>query len=278
MEVVLQRSPRFGSPTLRAFLTRFAALVRGVLSGFDRLFLCGTLRRIAPPRGLQHYLWAHRIPSKDFAAHRLEVSARLAEASLRQARQLGREIRYLNSARHSQEAIARDLAARDRIQSGLICVRRSVGPGLSVQIHKNHHPRKLEICFRPRQGMPRYHYQIHPLFGFRHARIQTGFPFRVYVCLNGRAWLARQLDQAKLHYLRRDHTFTWLEDVAQAQALFDQQLQAPWPTLLDGLAQTLNPAHAEIVAPYPCPYYGSVTDREWASAVMFHDRAALEQV
>jgi len=31
-----------------------------------------------------------------------------------------------------------------------------------------------------------------------HARIQTWFPFRVFACVNGREWLARQLDEAGL--------------------------------------------------------------------------------
>jgi hypothetical protein len=47
MESVLQRSPHLGSNVMHAFLTRFASLVRGVLSGLDRLFLCGTLRNLA---------------------------------------------------------------------------------------------------------------------------------------------------------------------------------------------------------------------------------------
>jgi hypothetical protein len=111
-----------------------------------------------------------------------------------------------------------------------------------------------------------------------HARIQTWFPFRIYVCINGREWLARQLDQAQLHYVRRDNTFTWLEDVAQAQALFNQQLQAHWPTLLGELAEALNPAHAEMFARFPCRYYWSLTDSEWASDVMFHRRAGLQEV
>jgi len=182
-----------------SFLTKFASVVRGILHGLDRLFLCGTLRHIAYPLGLQHYLWAQRIPYKDFAAHSLKVSARLEEASLQQARQLGREIRYLSSARYSKEDIAREIAARDRIKSGLICVLRSVDPCLSFQINKNHQTRKLEIHYRPRKCLHLYHYQIHPVFGFMHARIQTWFPFRIYVCLNGREWLARQMDQAKLH-------------------------------------------------------------------------------
>jgi hypothetical protein len=263
---------------MQSFLTRFAAVVGGVLSGFDRLFFCGTLRRLSHPRGLQNYLWAHRIPYKDFAAHSLEVTARLEQASLCQARQLGREIRYLNSAQHRKEDIAREIAARDRIKSGLICVLRSVDPCMSFQIHKNHQTRKLEIRYRQRKCLHLYHYQIHPVFGFMHTRIQTWFPFRVYVCLNGREWLARHMDQAKLHYVRRDNTFTWLEDLTQAQALFDQQRQANWPSLLDDLAALVNPAHAELFARYPCRYYWSASDSEWASDVMFRSRAALEAV
>jgi hypothetical protein len=263
---------------MHAFLSRFAGLICGVLSGFDRLFFCGTLRRLSHTRGLQNYLWAQRIPYKDFAAHSLEVSARLEEASLRHAQQRGREIRYLNSAQHRKEDIAREIAARDHIREGLICVLRSVDPCMSFQINKNHRTRKLEIRYRQRKCLHLYHYQMHPVFGFMHTRIQTWFPFRVYVCLNGREWLARQMDQARLHYVRRDNTFTWLEDVAAAQALFDQQLQANWPSLLGDLAAAVNPAHAELFAQFPCRYYWSASDSEWASDVMFRDREALEGV
>jgi hypothetical protein len=35
-----------------SFLTQFAAVVRGVLHGFDRLFFCGSLRRLSYCRGL----------------------------------------------------------------------------------------------------------------------------------------------------------------------------------------------------------------------------------
>jgi hypothetical protein len=261
-----------------SFLAKFATAVRGVLSGFDRLFFCGSLRTLSYAKGLQAYLWFRRIPYKDFAAHSLEVTARLEEASLRQARQLGREIRYLNSAQHSKEDIAREIAARDRIKNGLICVLRSVDPCMSFQINKNRQTRKLEIRYRQRKCLHLYHYQIHPVFGFMHARIQTWFPFRVHVCINGREWLARQMDQEKLHYVRRGNTFTWLEDIAQAQALFDQQLQAHWPSLLDGLAESLNPTHTDIFGGDPVRYYWTAQDSEWASDVMFDSRAALEAV
>jgi hypothetical protein len=261
-----------------SFLARFGAVVRGVLSGFDRLFFCGTLRSLSHCRGLQHYLGAKRIPYKDFAAHSQEVSGRLVEASLGEARRLRREIRYLNSAQHCKEAIAREIAERDRIRQGLICVLRSVDPCTSFQINKNHRTRKLEIHYRQRKCLHLYHYQIHPVFGFMHARIQTWFPFRIYVCINGREWLARQMDQAKLHYVRRANTFTWVEDVAAAQALLGQQVRAHWPSLLDGLADALNPLHDELFAGYWCRYYWTVNDSEWASDVMFRSRAALQAI
>ncbi len=197
------------------------------------------------------------------------MTARLEEASLCQARQLGREIRYLNSAQHSKEDVARQIATRDRIKEGLICVLRSVDPCMSFQINKNHQTRKLEIHYRKRKCLHLYHYQIHPVFGFMHARIQTWFPFRVYVCLNGREWLARQMDQAKLHYVRRDNTFTWLEDLTQAQALFDQQAQANWPQLLDACALAANPACRRSLAGFPATTTGRSADSEWASDVLF---------
>lgn len=86
------------------------------------------------------------------------------------------------------------------------------------------------------------------------------------------------MDQARLHYLRRDNTFTWLEDLDRTQALFDQQPRADWPELPGGLARSLNPAHAEIFARFPVSYYGSAAETEWASDVMFRSRAALEGV
>lgn len=187
---------------MQAFLRRFASLVLGILCGFDRLALRGTLRNLSYHRGLQHYLWLNGILYKDFAKHSQEITAALTAASQRQAQEAGREIRYLNSTGFRKEEIAREIAARDGIRNGLICVLRSVDPCFSFEIHKNHKTKKLEITHRQRKCLHLYHYYMHPQFGFMHARIQTWFPFCIYVCINGREWLARQMDQAGLAYRR----------------------------------------------------------------------------
>jgi hypothetical protein len=263
---------------MKAFLSKFGHLVRGVLSGFDRLFFRGTLRNLAYREGLGNYLWANRVPYKDFAKHSEVVTRDLEEASLRHARQEGRPVIYLNSRKVCLEKEAQRIAAQDRISQGLIAVFRRVEPCMSFQVNRDRDTKKLKITYRPRQCVNLYHYQIHPVFGFMHARIQTWFPFTAYVCLNGHEWLSRQMDQAGLHYQRRDNCFPWLEDVPQAQALFDQQLQANWPSLLGQLAHGLNPIHDTIFARYPTHYYWSLTECEWSSDVLFRTRADVENL
>jgi hypothetical protein len=39
-----------------------------------------------------------------------------------------------------------------------------------------------------------YHYSIDPEWGWMNARLQTWFPFHLQVCLNGREWLAQQME------------------------------------------------------------------------------------
>ncbi|MCW5977575.1 MAG: hypothetical protein KIT09_05840 [Bryobacteraceae bacterium] len=65
------------------------------------------------------------------------------------------------------------------------------------------------------------------------ARLQTWFPFTLYVYVNGREWLARQMDAAGIAYNRHDNCFSWIQDFARAQALMDQQLTTDWRRALN---------------------------------------------
>jgi hypothetical protein len=262
---------------MNAFVSRFAGLVLGALCGFDRLVFRGHLRQLSYDRGMNCYLSANHILLKDFAAHAEQTTHQLTEASLAHAQATGREVRYLASSQLRKEDIARDIAQRDGIRDGLICVLRCVEPCLSFEVHKNRETKMLELQGRRRKCLHLYHYFQHPTFGFMHARLQTWFPFPIQVCLNGREWLARQMDTAHLGYTRRDNCFTALDDIAKAQALFDQQLRADWPGLLAGIRADIHPSHPEILGRLPVDYYWSVHQSEWASDLMFRDRQSLQK-
>jgi len=167
----------------------------------------------------------------------------------------------LASSTVSKEKIARRIAAEDGITSGPVCVLTCVEPCRTFQIYRNRDTRHLELQPRNRKCLFLYHYSVHPVFGFLNARIQTWFPCSIQICLNGREWLAHQMDAVGLGYLRDDNCFPWIEDWPTAQQLMDQHLTVEWPTLLDDIAQTLNPIHAEIFAARPTQYYWSTVRR-----------------
>ena len=66
-------------------------------------------------------------------------------------------------------------------------------------------------------------------------RLSSYFPFDVHVVLNGRDWLARQLDAKDIGYLRQDNCFVDIADFSLAQKLADQQPRIDWVGQLNRL-------------------------------------------
>ena len=256
------------------FVRKLADRVIGVLSGFDRLLFRGMLRSVVDARGLNGYLYGAGVPMANFKEHAKEVTQRLQEESLRHAREIGCEIRYLESSQKSKKDVAQAIAQRDGIRDGLICVLRCVEPCMTFEVHRDRSSKTIALKREPGKCLPLYHYYDHPQFGLMHVRLQTWFPFNIQICLNGREWLVKELQKAGIGYLRHDHYVHQVDDLAAAQRLLDEQLNVSWPTLLKDLARQVHPAHDTIFA--NCPehvrdYYWSVAESEWASDVLFRD-------
>lgn len=262
---------------MKSFLQRHAASVSGCLTGFDRVVFRGVLRNIAYCKGLDKYLGMNRVLLKDFGKHVQDVSKRMKAAGRAFASQRGRPLLYLSSPKTNKEQVALGIQEQDGVKEGLICVLTSVEPCQTFDIRKNEDGH-IELCSRLRKCLFMYHYAIHPLFGLVNARIQTWFPFSVQICLNGREWLARDMDSVGLSYGRYDNCFTWLEDPTRAQEMFDGQLGVHWPSILNGIAGCLNPIHAEIFSRFESSYYWTTHQCEVATDVMFRDEEALASV
>src|SRR6266581_902552 len=246
-ETTLQRK---GRNAVQQFIGKHQDQIAGVLSGFDRLVLRGTLRSIAYGQGMSQYLWASQVLLKDFGSYVEQVSQRLKAASLAEVVAAGRPVRYLASSTVSKEKIARRIAAEDGITSGPVCVLTCVEPCRSFQIYRNRDTQHLELQPRDRKCLFLYHYSVHPVFGFLNARIQTWFPFSIQICLNGREWLAHQMDAVGLDYLRDDNCFPWIEDwsTCQSEWAIDISFRTPealrrlYPRLLQHAITTFGSA------------------------------------
>jgi hypothetical protein len=88
--------------------------------------------------------------------------------------------------------------------------------------------------------------------------------------------LARQLDAAQLSYRRQDNCITWVEDMAQAQALLDAQLRVNWAEQLQGIGSWVHPSQTTLLGQFRAGYYWSLKQSEWASDVLFPKRSDLQ--
>lgn len=261
---------------MKSFVQKLAGLVIGVLSGFDRLMFRGHLRELAMPHAMLRYCNFNGIKLTDFGKHAEQLTDHLIHASEAKAKGLGRPIEYLKSPKLRKEDYARSIAQRDHITQGLIAVFKCVEPCWSFSLRGNRASKKLE--FRPelRKCLHLYHYYQHAQLGLVYGRVQTWFPFSLQVGMNGREWLARQLDARGLSYRRHDNCITWVEDVARAQALLDAQLRVNWSKQLQAIGLAVHPAQAGLLGKLRTEYYWSLKQSEWASDVLFSKPADLQ--
>jgi hypothetical protein len=260
------------------FIAKHRERIGGVVSGFDRLVLRATLRVLYSAEGMGQYLSSCGVLLKNFGEHVEQVSQQLKEASLEAAQQQQRPILYLSSPSTRKEDVAREIAKRDNVGSGLVCVLKAVELCKAFALYRNRESKHLDLRLRGRKCLHLYHYWIDPVVGWMSARIQTWFPFAIQVCLNGREWLGRQMEAAGIEYLRQDNCFPWISDYAAAQQLAWEQLSMNWQKFLAAVAQRLNPIHEQIFARFRVGYYWSVYQSEWATDVVFGERTDLRRI
>jgi hypothetical protein len=273
---------RTSPPTERTpnpFIAHHADDLLGVLHGLDRVRLQGTLRCLYQPAIFQEYLSQAKVLLKDFKGFVLRTTAAVRQQAEALAQSCGRPFEYLRSVNVDKEERARQLAQSQGVGEGLIGIFNCVEGCRTYRVYGNRESRKLELRLEWGKCSHLYFYVQHPRWGFLHLRLQTWFPFLIQICLNGHEWLARQMDQAGLRYRRADNRFTWIEDVAQAQALMDQQLRTDWVGLCEELRQAYHPLHERIVQPlHGLAYYWTAPEVEFSSDLLFRETSALERL
>ena len=262
----------------RAFVERYQHDVIGVLHGWDRLRLQGTLRSLYYPPVMEHYLRKAGVMWKDFKQFAIGLTGRVRQAAEDKAKEQQRPVIYLASSRASKEDEARQIQQRDGVKKGLIAIMSCVEPWRRWCMHGNRATKRLELSLEWGKCTHLYFYWIHEELGFLHLRLQTWFPFLVQVCVNGREWLGRQMDKAGMAYRREENCFPWISDVGRAQELMEQQQATDWPRVLGRLVKQCHPLHEEISRPIEREYYWTAAQSEYATDVMFRDREALERI
>ncbi len=256
---------------MQQFISRFQDRIQGVVSGLDRVLFRGSLRNLNHAHGMEVYLYMNDILFKDYENHVKRVSQRLKALSTAPVLEQKLPVEYLCRGDVDKDQRAREIAATRGITSGDVCVLSAKELAPTFQ-HEGKH-----MVIRQRPCLALYHYLIDPELGWMYARIQTWFPFRIHIYINGREWLAQRMDKEGLGYVRQDNCFPWIEDYARAQQFLDDQLKTNWENKLTPFARRLNPLHDEIFSKFEADYYWTVNQCEWATDVVFRP-GALERL
>jgi hypothetical protein len=224
---------------------------------------------------MMNYLRVMGVLLKDFGSFVEKSTQQVKAACFDAAQRLERPVRYLPSSQTCKEDVALGIAQADGIAGGLICLLTSVEPCMTHSIRRDRASKKLVLEAGVRKCLHIYHYWMDRDFGLMSARLQTWFPFSIQVCVNGRSWLARQMERAGMGYVQADNCFLRLDDPAGAQRLMDGLLRWDWPAFLGKIASQVNPALPEILRGYRVEYYWSASESEWASDILFRSPRRL---
>lgn len=263
---------------MKRFLERHRDRITGTLSGFDRMLFRGTLRSITYVKGLEIFLSSQHVLLKDFGNYVLQLSEQLVTHAKQMAHKTGRPYVYLASSKDSKEELALQIATRDHVKRGLIAVFGCVEPCQSFDLRKDRATKYLQLVAKERKCLHLYFYYLDREFGLMHVRLQSWLPFSIQVCVNGREWLARQMDREGLAYQQRDNCFSYLADPARAQALMDRLTARNFNSFLDKLARQVNPWIDPQSGLDLRGYYWSGRQMEYATDVMFRDADSLAEL
>lgn len=255
---------------MQSFIQQHADKITGVLGCVDRLIFKGHLP-FSYPQGMENLLDAHGVLLKNFKHFAPAQAQILKEHALALAKEASRPYQYLKG-KCRKDDLARNIARRDGITQGLICVLGTNEYCSSFAVRTGATRPRLVKDRRPCLCL--YFYYLDAEFGLMHIRLQTWFPMTIQVYINGHAWLARQLDKSGNAYQMHDNAFLALDDVAKAQQLADKFLRLHWPRILNALAKRVNPLFSDLLKGL---HYNWVIDQaEYATDILFRDQASLQ--
>ena len=109
-----------------------------------------------------------------------------------------------------------------------------------------------------------------------YVRLQTWFPFEIQIGINGREWLARQMDRERPEVRTQRQQVSLDRGLAACPAVAGRARQTDWVRELDALQKQVHPLHPRLLGPVRVPYNWTVFQSEWATDVAFQSEAVLQ--
>jgi hypothetical protein len=257
--------------------------ILGVVEGFDRLIFKGHFNSMFPNGAFGYYLYQRGVLLKDAKKFFEQETARIITHAKAAAAEANRPFTFLHSAHthasgESKEDMARAIAEQDGITEGLVCIFSVIERCDSFCIVGNRKTHRLEVVSRRRKCRHLYWYLIHPVYGWMHVRIQTWAPYPIQIYINGREQLCRQLKNSGIAFERSDNKILTVSDFDALAGLSEKFNHTEWAAFLQSQAVMVNPVLDDIEQAGFNTYWWVIDQAEYATDILFNDRAALERI
>lgn len=259
------------SSAMKIFTKKYKKSIAGIIESFDRIVFKGHLP-LANPNKMMYFMSSKGVLFKDFGDFVKGPAETLKKHAMETARKAKRPYIYLNYGRIRKEEKAREIAEKDGIKKGLVCVFSALEACYSFRL--KYGKKRPFLKNETRKCLCLYYYIIDPDFGLLHIRIQTWFPFTVQICLNGHGFLARRMDAEGVDYIRDGNCFIAVDDFEKAGELAGEFHRLNWPDVLSKKAELVNPLFSDILS--GMAYYWVVDQAEFATDIVFKPDQDIE--
>ena len=254
---------------MEQFTEKHADKITGVISTFDRIIFKGYLP-IRTPEAMGAFLGGRGIRLKQFREFAFRTTGQLKDHAQTLCQKTGRPYHYCSKA-IDKDQFAHDVAQKDGITDGLICVIAAMEHNTSFELRTSQSNPRLAFC-RP-TCLTLYFYFMDPFFGLIHVRLPTWLPFSLQVYVNGHEWLAKRLGKAGIDFTKVENAFVTVADCSKAQHIADQFMHQGWEKILHCFARRVNPFLRTLLR--GMEYYWVIDQAEFATDIMFRSPQAL---
>lgn len=254
---------------MKKLIERFSGLVKSSLSGFDRIVFKGFILPLMSAGEVLRFCRNRGILNKDYKSWMMaQTKDIIGQADQYAKDNCGDGIIALPTWRIRKETVAHERQQQKQMTSGLIGVWSCLEAGSSYRARYCAATGYPQLQNYQTRCNHLYFYFDDPELGFMNIRLQTWFPYHIQVCLNGREWLRRSLEQEGIEFQVKGNKFLHIGDYEKAQQFLDQQLDVRFAERLNSFLPAVFPAMPDILGPY-FSYYWTLWQSEWATDLIF---------
>ena len=255
-------------------IDRYASMIVGVLSCYDRVLVQGTLPKLCYAKGMSAFLSQCGFRIFDYAKFAQPFTEAIRANAEEMARIRKVPILFVAKANIRKETLVSEALTQRGGQPGLVIILSAMERCSSYRPWRDKATKRTGLKSVTGKCLHYYFYFIDKTLGLCYVRVPTWCPFRLQFYFNGHSRLEHQLTTVGITYKTLDNAFVELADFEAAQQLADKLEPRQMHRILDRYAQMCCP----VIKQLDVNYHWSLMQVEYSTDIIFRSREDLQPI